>query len=197
MVKAIGAFCISFLLAFVLMSFLPLNGEEEIYENMIRLHVIANSDSAEDQSLKLKVRDAILDSVEGMELNSMDEARNEMEKSIERLEKCANEVILAEGYDYPVNIVLGKENYPERIYEGFTLPEGTYISLQVKIGSAGGKNWWCVLFPPLCTTSAMEREESFIAAGFTGEQYETITKPEKKSYKIKFKIVEIIKNLFD
>ena len=78
-----------------------------------------------------------------------------------------------------------------------TLPAGEYRALKVNIGSAQGKNWWCVLFPPLCTTAAEERDEAFVATGFTGEQYKTITESNNKTYKIKFKIAEIIKDLFD
>lgn len=195
--KVICSFCISFLVLLVLMSFLPVNGEEEIYSNMVRLHVIANSDSEEDQALKLKVRDAVLKQAEDISADNMEEACNAIENSKEMLTKAAEKVIMEEGYSYGVEIELGEEKYPERNYEDFTLPAGKYTSLRVKIGEAQGKNWWCVLFPPLCTKSAEEREEAFVATGFTGEQYEAITKPEKKSYKIKFKLLEIIMDIFN
>ncbi len=195
--KVILACCIAFLSLFVMMSVLPVNGEEEIYDNMIRLHVIANSDSDEDQALKLLVRDAVLEKVTTIKADDPDEAYIKTKASIEELEVVALERIKEEGYDYSVEITLTEEKYPEREYSGFVLPEGTYTSLRVLIGEAAGQNWWCVLYPPLCTTVAEEREEAFIAAGFTGEQYEAITESQNKSYKIKFKIVEIIKELFE
>lgn len=195
-VKIIGALCLSFLVLFTVLSILPVNGEGEIYDDMIRLHVLANSDSAEDQALKLKVRDAVLKEAEKIEAKDSEEAYIKTEESIEKLKAAAEEKIREEGYDYPVCVVLGEEKYPEREYDGFTLPEGTYSSLRVLIGEAEGQNWWCVLYPPLCTASASEREEVFIAAGFTDEQYKTITQSGKKTYKIKFKIAEIIKDLF-
>ena len=196
-VKIIGALCLSFLVLFAVTSVLPVNGEAEIYDDMIRLHVLANSDSEEDQALKLKVRDAVLEEAEKICASNSEEAYVKTKKALEILERAAETKIKEEGYDYPVSVVLGEEKYPEREYDGFTLPEGTYTSLRVLIGEAEGKNWWCVLYPPLCTASAEKREDVFIAAGFTDEQYKTITESNNKTYKIKFKIAEIIKDLFD
>ena len=196
-VKIIGALCLSFLVLFAVTSVLPVNGEAGIYDDMIRLHVLANSDSEEDQALKLKVRDAVLEEAEKICASNSEEAYVKTKESLEILERAAEKKIKEEGYDYPVLVVLGEEKYPEREYDGFTLPEGTYTSLRVLIGEAEGKNWWCVLYPPLCTASAEKREEVFIAAGFTDEQYKTITESNNKTYKIKFKIAEIIKDLFD
>ena len=195
-VKAILICCIAFLAVFVLISVLPVNGEEEIYDNMIRLHVLANSDSEEDQALKLKVRDAVLSAVEKIEADSPDEAYAKTEKSLEMLKEAARSKIKEEGYDYNVDVVLGEEKYPEREYDGLVLPEGTYTSLRVMIGEAEGKNWWCVLYPPLCTTCATEREEVFISAGFTEGQYRAITESDNKTYKIRVKIVELLRDIF-
>lgn len=195
--KIILGICISFLLAFTVMSFIPVSGEEEIYDNMIRLHVLANSDSPEDQELKLKVRDAVLEEAEKISCTGPDEAYIKAKDSLGVLKTAAESKIREEGYSYSVDVVLGEEKYPERDYDGFALPSGTYTSLRVLIGDAAGKNWWCVLYPPLCTAAATEREEVFIAAGFTKGQYETITETENKRYRVKFKIVEIIKELFN
>lgn len=195
--KIILGICISFLIAFTVMSVLPVSGEEEIYDNMIRLHVLANSDSPEDQELKLKVRDAVLEEAEKISCTGPGEAYIKAKDSLGVLKTAAESKIREEGYSYSVDVVLGEEKYPERDYDGFALPSGTYTSLRVLIGDAAGKNWWCVLYPPLCTAAATEREEVFIAAGFTKGQYETITETENKRYKVKFKIVEIIKELFN
>ena len=195
--KIILGICVSFLLAFTVMSFIPVSGEEEIYDNMIRLHVLANSDSPEDQELKLKVRDAVLEEAEKISCTGPDEAYIKAKDSLGVLKTAAESKIREEGYSYSVDVVLGEEKYPERDYDGFALPSGTYTSLRVLIGDAAGKNWWCVLYPPLCTAAATEREDVFIAAGFTKGQYETITETENKRYRVKFKIVEIIKELFN
>lgn len=195
--KTILILCIAFLSLFVFMSVLPVNGEEEIYDNMIRLHVIANSNTKEDQALKLLVRDAILEKAITIKADDPDEAYIKTEASIDALEKAALDRIIEEGYNYDVKVTLSEERYPEREYSGFVLPEGTYTSLRVLIGEAEGQNWWCVLYPPLCTTAAEEREEAFVAAGFTGEQYEAITEGNSRKYKVKFKIVELIKDLFE
>ena len=181
----------------MLVSVLPVNGEEKIYSDMIRLHVIASSDSTEDQQLKLKVRDAVLKEIEEMKLPDDKEAS---EKTIienkSKIENAAKKVIEENGKTYPVTVALGLEEYPERHYEGFVLPAGTYTSLRVIINEGEGHNWWCVLYPPLCTTAAESREEKFVAAGFSEEQYKTITETGKTKYKIKFKILEILENLF-
>jgi stage II sporulation protein R len=195
--KIILGICVSFLLAFTVMSFIPVSGEEEIYDNMIRLHVLANSDSPEDQELKLKVRDAVLEEAKKISCTGPGEAYIKAKDSLGVLKTAAESKIREEGYSYSVDVVLGEEKYPERDYDGFALPSGTYTSLRVLIGDAAGKNWWCVLYPPLCTAAATEREEVFIAAGFTKDQYETITETENKRYRVKFKIVEIIKELFN
>ncbi len=196
-VKLILSLCASFLAAFMLLFVLPVNGEEKIYTDMIRLHVIANSDTDEDQSLKLKVRDAVLTVVEKMTPDNREEAEKNIADNKEEILEAAKEVIAENGYSYPVTMELGTEKYPEREYDGFTLPAGRYRSLRIIIGEGKGHNWWCVLYPPLCRTAAEKREETFIAAGFTEEQYRTITESGKTRYKVKFKILELISELFE
>lgn len=192
-VKIIASLSAAILIAFTVISILPVNGEEKIYTDLIRLHVIANSDSDSDQKLKLKVRDAILESAETLGLNgSKTNAQMLITDGKSILLEAANKVIESEGYNYPVHIEFGEERYPERNYEDFTLPEGEYTSLRVIIGDGAGHNWWCVLYPPLCTAVAGEREETFISAGFTDSQYRAITESGKNKYKVKFKILEII-----
>ena len=189
--------CVTFLTAIMLMSVLPVNGEEKIYTDMIRLHVIANSDTDEDQSLKLKVRDGILEEIKKLRpADSKAEAEKAISEDIPAIEEIARKIIEENGYSYSVKAELGYETYPEREYEGFKLPAGKYTSLRVIIGEGAGHNWWCVLYPPLCTTSAEKKEDVFIAAGFSGEQYRTVTETGKTKYKIKFKLLEMIEELF-
>lgn len=169
-----------------------------IYTDTIRLHVIAASDEAKEQELKLKVRDKVLEIVTGLTdgVESKDEALEIIESNIDTINEIAQETVKENGYSHKTETVIGLEEYPEREYESFKLPAGEYISLRVKIGEAEGKNWWCVLFPPLCTTAASRQEEAFVSAGFTGEQYKVITKSETGRYKVKFKLLEIIEDIF-
>lgn len=183
------------LLAAMLLSTLPLRGEQAIYDGVLRLHVLANSDSAEDQAVKLKVRDAILSEAEVLlsGCRSEEEARAKVESNMDRLEAAAERVLTENGFDYGANVTLSREFYPRRDYEGFYLPEGTYMSLRVLLGDADGKNWWCVLFPPLCTSSAEEYTEKLKEVGFTPYQVKLLTESETPRYKLKFRIVELIR----
>lgn len=196
-VKVMVSLCCAVLFAVIVLSVLPVNGEEKIYSDLVRLHVIANSDSDEDQALKLKVRDAVLSEACALDMGTDKEsAQAALSANRERLCAAARRTVEAEGYTYGVSVELGSEKYPERAYEDFVLPAGTYTSLRVIIGEGDGHNWWCVLYPPLCTSTAEEREETFIAAGFTDEQYKAITDGGKTKYKVKFKIVEILEEIF-
>jgi len=197
-VKVMVCLCASVLVAFLFMSVLPIHGEEKIYSDMVRLHVIAASDSEEDQAVKLLVRDAVLEVVEGIVENveNQEEAATAIAAAEDEICIAAQAVLQREGFDYPVSVELGLENYPERVYEGFTLPAGQYTSLRVILDGGDGKNWWCVLYPPLCTSAAEERERVFITAGFTDEQYKTITETGTVKYKVKFKILEVLASLF-
>lgn len=196
--KFMCSLCISLLVAIAILAVLPVNGEEMIYSDTIRLHVIAASDDSDEQELKLKVRDNILEYISGLteNINSKNEALLAIESNIDTINQIAQETVKENGYDHKIETVIGLEDYPEREYEYFKLPSGEYVSLRVKIGAAEGKNWWCVLFPPLCTTAASNREESFVSAGFTGEQYKVITQNESGKYKIRFKLLEIFEEIF-
>lgn len=170
-----------------------------VYDGVIRLHVLASSDSAEDQALKLKVRDAILADTEGLldGATSREEAAERLCAAIPAIEATASECLLANGCDAPVTVTLGEEDYPRRVYEDVALPAGEYLSLRVCIGEATGKNWWCVLFPPMCLSAATEqRESACLAAGLTEGQYRMITDTEGAQYKLRFKVVEVAERIF-
>ena len=130
----------------------PINGETEIYNKVVRLHVIANSDSEEDQALKLAVRDAILEKVSSAteNCNSREEAEDVISSMLSEIVKQAEKTLRDNGSEYRVSALIGKENYPTREYGDIRLPAGNYSSLRVMIGKAEGKNWWCVLYPSLC-----------------------------------------------
>ncbi len=188
---------LSICMVFLIIGLLPVHGEAEIYDSVLRLHILANSDSDEDQALKLKVRDAIL--AEGGELfrdcRDLQEATDAVEKNREKLLEIARRTIADEGYDYPVELKLSEEEYPIRTYGAVCFPSGRYLSLQILIGEAEGKNWWCVLFPPLClsaATEAKENEDAFISVGLSADQYRVITETQEPPYKVRFKILEVI-----
>ena len=179
---------------------LPVHGEAEVYDSVVRLHVLANSDSEEDQALKLKVRDALLEKTAPLlsSCSSREEACAALEAHMDELKQIAEEVIRAEGYDYPVTILLGEEEYPEKNYDSICFPSGKYTSLRVCIGNAEGQNWWCCLFPPLClgnsTVSSEDAEDAFISVGLTPNQYKIITQTEKPIYRVRFKILELLQS---
>ncbi len=202
---------------------LPVHGEAEIYGKVLRLHVIAASDSEEDQSIKLSVRDALLKVIPELlgDCRTLEEAVAAAEDGSERLLSTARGELSRLGAEYGASLTLGEEYYPTREYDGLRLPAGRYTSLRVVLGDGQGKNWWCVLFPSLCLSAAKrstvkaecadstsvaaenaaasandEREEDYIAAGFTPEQYRTITETDTPKYKIRFKILELIGELF-
>jgi stage II sporulation protein R len=179
---------------------LPIHGEEKIYESVVRLHVLANSDSDEDQALKLKVRDAILSYVSPIvtDCKSREEAIEILRGELSEIEKIAEATVQNEGYGYSVDVTLTLEDYPTRNYEAMSFPSGQYVSLRVLIGKAEGQNWWCVLFPPLCMSAASERtsnEEAFIAVGLNSDQYKIITESDNVQYRLRFKILEAIEGL--
>ena len=174
-----------------ILTVLPIHGESEIYTNVLRLHVLANSDSEEDQALKLKVRDAVLEKSSALlkNITTREAAEKIISQNLYILEKAALDTIISEGYDYPVSIELSEEEYPTKNYESCSFPAGRYLSLRIKIGEAKGQNWWCVLFPPLCLSAATDKD-AFTSVGITDSQYQIITESNKPKYKIKFKILE-------
>ena len=128
--------------------------QEAAYENPFRLHVIANSDSAEDQSVKLEVRDAVLEEAKEVFTGtfSLDEAKRLAELNEKRFEQAANAVLRNKGMKYSCSVETGRFSFPEKDYEGLIYPAGEYPALRVVLGEGEGQNWWCVMYPPLCIT---------------------------------------------
>lgn len=183
-----------FALCLVALNFLPVHGEEALYDSVIRLHVIAASDSETDQALKLKVRDAVLSGLASLSegCSSKEEAERKLSSHLEEVRAIALETLAAEGCDAPVSVTLGREKYPQKSYEGVCFPAGEYTSLRIVIGEGEGKNWWCVLFPQLCLAGAKNAEAAFVEVGLTPEQYRVITETDEPKYKLRFKIIDII-----
>ena len=180
----------------MLIGALPTEAEGEIYEDTLRLHILANSDSKDDQALKIRVRDYILTEY-GSRLRSggsIDEAKEEISVILPEIEADVSEKIAEWGYKYTVRATLSEEWYETREYEDFTLPAGYYCSLRVIIGNGEGKNWWCVMYPPLCMEMACEDapwDDGVI--NYTKEEFSLIT---SGKYNIKFKILEEVSRVF-
>ena len=171
--------------------FMPSAEDMEIYENTVRLHVIANSDSEHDQSVKLFVRDRVLSELQILlaETASTEEAVAVIEENLDHLRAVCDETLEALGEEMTADLYLKQEKYPTRHYENISLPAGVYQSLQSRIGDADGRNWWCVLFPTLCT-SAAKTEAALIKTGFSSDQIGVLMGGENPKYKLKFKILE-------
>ncbi len=168
-----------------------------VRSNVVRLHVIANSDSIEDQQIKLKVRDALLEKNNAMlsgEVNK-ENALEYFKDSREDLLKTANEALLQNGCNYNAEITLGTEYYTTRQYGNLTFPAGEYMSLRVVLGEGEGQNWWCVMFPPLCIPVAgdIETDENKTADILTPGGEEIVSSNGK--YIVKFKLLEIYEEL--
>ena len=184
------------LLAFLASGAMALRTQDDLSNKVVRLHVLANSDSEEDQALKLLVRDAVLERAEDVLVQTSDraEAEGKLRGQLLEFERAAAEVIREEGYDYTVTVELADTEFPTRAYDGFTLPAGEYLALRVLIGEAAGQNWWCVVFPPLCTAAAADTSVSAMATGVTEEEIKLITE-EDSGYILKFKVVEFWEEL--
>lgn len=162
--------------------------QQDLSQKLIRLHVVANSDSEEDQTVKLEVRDAVLEVTENLDETSLYQALPEIRLAAEqRLREL--------GRRDPVSVSLAEEQFPTRFYENFALPAGVYTALRITIGSGEGQNWWCVAFPSICfRATAAELEEAAVSAGFTTEEYRLIT-GDGEGYVLKFKALELLDRL--
>ncbi len=170
----------------------------DLSTNIFRLHIIANSDSSEDQLLKLKIRDSIINymKIATKNANSKEEIINFCKNNLDELKNIAVQVIKENGYEYDVNIEIGNFYFPTKDYANISLPAGNYDALRIKIGNATGKNWWCSLFPPLCfvdiSSGVLEDEDSkVLKENLNSEEYSLITNTSDEM-KLKFKIIEII-----
>lgn len=166
---------------------------EEIRSDVLRLHVIANSDSSVDQNLKLRLRDYILEEGEDIFDGSVnvENAVKKIEPKLAELENSAESFVKNAGFDYDVKITLSNEYFTTRTYESVTLPAGKYLALRVVIGSGEGHNWWCVMFPPMCVPAADKKDE--IENVFTDKEIKLVES--KPKYEPRFKVVEIYEQI--
>ena len=175
---------------------------EDVKDTLIRFHVIANSDTDEDQSLKLKVRDEVINYLYPYlkDSDSIEKSRSILLENENKVKEIANKVITDNGYNYNVKIELSHENFPEKSYGNITLPQGRYEAFRIIIGSGQGKNWWCVMFPPLCfidvTKGKVEEDKSKETLDSQILSDKKTEETEEDKPVIKFRIVEFFKSIF-
>ena len=197
---------------------------DEVKDSLIRFHVIANRDNEEDQNLKLKVKNKVIDYLYPYLNNSqsLDESRQIIKDKMQEVKKIAEGVIKDNNYKYSIKVELSRENFPDKSYGNITLPQGNYEAFRIIIGDGQGRNWWCVMFPPLCFVDESKAEveydktENKINSRKNNSNLESYLNSDENKYEeldiqnhnndkhnnendvqIKFKIVEIINNLFD
>ena len=176
------------------------NDKEKLREDLLRLHVIANSDSAEDQQIKLQVRDAIIQHLDAVmpEMADMESAKAYLQEHLDEIQQVANDVLETAGNKCRAVVTLAKSVFPTRVYDTFTLPAGIYESLKVTIGAGEGQNWWCVVFPSLCVSATTDDvEDTAVSAGFSDRLARTLTG--KTKYRIRFFVLDCFgwtENLF-
>jgi stage II sporulation protein R len=192
---------------------------DEVKDSLIRFHVIANSDSEEDQNLKLKVKNKVIDYLYPYlnDSQSLDESRQIIKNRMQEVKKLAEEVIKDNNYEYNIKVELSRENFPDKSYGNITLPQGNYEAFRIIIGGGQGRNWWCVMFPPLCFVDESKAEVEYdktenkinskkdnldLEKELNSEGNKSDTQNDNKgtnvdNVQIKFKIVEILKNLFN
>ena len=166
---------------------------ETISDQVLRLHVLANSDSQEDQELKLKVRDRVLECSAHMLDGAQNRAQAEAltEQNLQEIQQAAQEEVYRQGYDYPVRVELTNMHFNTRVYETVTLPAGEYDALRVSIGEAKGHNWWCVMFPPMCLPAAEQSKE--LEDVLDPAQMEIVEGGSQ--YEVKLKTIEVLEDI--
>ena len=169
----------------------------DIENSVFRLHVIANSNTEEDQNLKYIVRDNLIEYMNTLveDFSSKEDVINIVNSHKDDFYSIAKQTILDNGFNYDVNIEIGNFDFPTKNYGDISLPAGYYDALRVKIGEAKGENWWCVMFPPLCfvnISSGIVPEESkeYMKSELSDEEYNLISKNESNGIQFKFKLIE-------
>lgn len=182
------------LLALCVLGGMVVADKQLLRENLIRLHVVANSDSQEDQAIKLEVRDAIIAALqEGMDTSmDADEAKEYLSAHLTDLEMVANAALARAGSTNTATVTLGMEEFPVREYDTFSLPSGVYESLRVTIGEGVGHNWWCVVFPSLCVpATSADFTDAAVAAGFPEDLANTLA----GDYEVRFFLLDYLGRL--
>lgn len=175
---------------------------QNISDDFLRLHVIANSDSTDDQILKYQVRDAVIEYMTPYfsDINNKQEALEILKSQQLNIENLATQIIHNNGYNYSIKISIGNFYFPTKEYSKITLPEGYYDALKIEIGNAEGQNWWCVMFPSLCiidnSCNFSEISDNILRQNLSDEEYSIINQENSTTdIKIKFKLIELFENI--
>lgn len=180
------------------------NIQKSLSSKLIRFHVIANSDTKEDQNLKLKIRDKVLQYIAPKlkDSKTIEESREIINKNDKNIREIAQNLVKEEGYNYNISTMLSFENFPVKSYGNITLPEGKYEAYRILIGNSNGQNWWCVMFPPLCFVDLAKGEiaeketEAAMKKVLNSSEYAVVNnKVDTKDIVVKSKVMEIIKSL--
>ena len=173
----------------------------DIEQSVFRLHVIANSDSEEDQNLKYKVRDNLIEYMNDIckDVTNKNDAINIAKEHSDEFLTIAQDTIKENGYDYNVSIEIGNFSFPTKNYGDVSLPAGYYDAIRVKIGKAEGQNWWCVMFPPLCFVNVSagivpDESKELIKQELTEEEYSIVTNEDNANIQFKIGLIEWFKN---
>lgn len=200
MKKLMISLCLGLIITFVVSSHFE-SVESALSSSVVRLHVIAESNRKEDQDLKLKVRDAVIKNTKDIftDDDSIFAAKQDIINNLDNIKKIAEDEIKKNGYNYDVNVKFGKSDFPTKTYNDITLPAGSYDALKIEIGNAKGKNWWCVMFPPLCFVDGSSGEldengKTFLKEKLTDEEYNLVLTEKRLPIKVEFKLYEIWQN---
>ena len=191
--KAVKRIGICLMLAAIVWTIALIGDKNVLREELIRLHVVAASDSEEDQALKLRVRDAVTESLrrEMANLKDVQSAREYLDTNLPKIQALAEDVLRQYGCDDPVTVSFLAEEFGKRVYDTFSLPSGIYQSLRIRIGEAEGQNWWCVVFPSLCLPATSAGfEDAAACAGLDEDLIAALQ--EKEGYEIKFYLLEVL-----
>lgn len=200
---ALAAVCLSMVIGIFVLRFRQARFVSRLADSVLRFHVIANSDTPEDQAIKLQVRDALISYMarHADTFHSAEEAANYAAAHLDELEEAANAVLLSNGIPYTASASLGSSQFPEKQYGDLTFPPGTYQALRIELGAAEGQNWWCVLYPLLCYTkeglvSVPEESEQILQDSLSPEDYAALTgSAAEQSPVIRIRLVEWIREL--
>ena len=204
-------FCLKFFfILFIIIIFILISAKSysqtmfnNISNNFLRLHIIANSDSTEDQMLKYKIRDAVIEYISPYfeNVNSKEDALKILNEHIDDIYNLSLDIATSNGYNYPIKVSVGNFYFPTKGYTQITLPEGFYDALKIELGNSTGQNWWCVMFPSLCiidTTNCefSETSDEILRNNLGAEEYSIISNQnDYTSIKIKFKLIELFENI--
>lgn len=186
----------TFIIYLIFGSFCAFSAEcDDVRQSSFRLHILANSDSQEDQELKLKVRDRIIAESHNIftDTQSLDTVEKSAYENLDKIKKIAEDEIDKNGYDYPVSCSITNMYFETREYDNFTMPAGYYDALRIEIGQAKGHNWWCVMFPPMCLPAAEADSKDADLVKEYRQEHEVVN--ESPEYEVKFAILEFFQKL--